>query len=35
MTALQLIVTLLGCFKLAALLMDLIIYLDTPRKTKR
>ena len=35
MTALQIIVTLIGCGKLAALAMDLIIYLDTPRRAKK
>ena len=35
MAALQIIVTLLGCGKLAALLMDLILYLDEPRREKK
>lgn len=35
MTALQIIVTLIGCFKLAALLMDFILYLDEPRRAKK
>lgn len=35
MTTLQIIVTLLGCGKLAALLMDLILYLDEPRREKK
>ena len=35
MTALQIIVTLLGCGKLAALIMDLILYLDEPRPNKK
>ena len=35
MTELQIIVTRLGCGKLAALLMDLILYLDEPRREKK
>ena len=35
MTTMQIIVTLLGCGKLAALLVDLILYLDEPRREKK